>query len=152
MKKLEYIGIKEPDKPFRIQSRKVMEQDLSGLPKGRYKITIDKYRKKASHSQFEWLYGSIYPLMLIALNDAGYDFVNVDQVDIFCKTMFANKELLNRETGEILKVPLSKSEFVTVDHMAYVSNIRAYASEYLSTNIPDPDINWKQNKQKLINS
>ena len=147
MKKLEYIGIKEPDKPFRVQNKKTMQSDLLTIEKGKYRITIVKYRKKASHSQFEWLYGSIYPLMLIALNDAGYEFTNVDQVDVFCKTMFANKELLNRETGEILKVPLSKSEFVTVDHMAYCSNIRAYAAEYLSTNIPDPDPNWKQNKK-----
>ena len=147
MKKLEYIGIKEPDKPFRVQNKKTMQSDLLTIEKGKYRITIEKYRNKASHSQFEWLYGSIYPLMLIALNGAGYEFTNTDQVDIFCKSLWANKEVLNRETGEIMRIPLSKSEFKTIDHMAYVSNIRAYASEYLSTNIPDPDPNWKQNKQ-----
>ena len=93
MKKLEYIGIKEPDKPFRVQNKKTMQSDLLTIEKGKYRITIVKYRRKASHSQFEWLYGSIYPLMLIALNDAGYEFTNVDQVDIFCKTMWANNSI-----------------------------------------------------------
>jgi hypothetical protein len=149
MKKLEYIGIKEADKAFRIQNKKTMQSDLLSIEKGKYRIIIEKYRRKASQDQFGWLYGSIYPLMLIALNNAGYEFTNIDQVDTFCKSMWANKELLNRETGEIMKIPLSKSEFKTVDHMAYVSNIRAYASEYLSTYIEDPDPNWKEKKAKL---
>jgi hypothetical protein len=149
LKKLTAIGIKEEGKPFRMQNAKLFREKLDNLPKGRYLHTVEKYRNKASHPQFAWLYGAVYPLMLIALNDAGYEFTNIDQVDIFCKSMWANKEVLNRETGEVFKIPLSKSEFVTVDHMAYVSNIRAYASEYLSTEIPDPDVNWKQNKDEV---
>jgi hypothetical protein len=149
MKKYEYIGIKEDKKPFRIQSVSVMKNDLDGLPKGKYKLTVAKYFKKASPPQFKWLYGSVYPLSLIALNEAGYEFTNVDQVDIFWKSMFANKEVLVRETGQIMTVPLSKSEFLTVDHMAYTSSIRTYCAEYLSANIPDPDVNWKQHKKEM---
>ena len=69
----------------------------------------------------------------------------------FWKTMFANKEVLNRETGEIMKIPLSKSEFLTIDHMVYTEKIREYCSEYLNTTIPDPDPNWKQKKLQLTN-
>jgi hypothetical protein len=73
---------------------------------------------------------------------------------MFWKELFANKELLIIETGEIRNIPVSKSEFLTIDHMAYTSNIRTYCQEYLSCNIPDPDVNWKEHKkemQKLIN-
>jgi hypothetical protein len=144
MNKLVYIGIKEDFKPFRVQSASVMKIELDALPKGKYKVIVQKYYKKASPSQFAWLYGSIYPLSMIALNDAGYEFVNIDQVDTFWKMMFANKEVLNRETGEILKLPLSKSEFMTVDEMTYCDAIRNYCGEYLMTTIPDPDPNYKQ--------
>jgi hypothetical protein len=146
LKKLEYIGVKEESKPFRVQSASVMKQELDALPKGKYKLTIAKYFRKASHPQFKYLYGLVYPLSMIALNDTGYEFVNIDQVDAFWKSMFANKEVLNRETGEILKIPLSKSEFMTIDENAYCDAIRNYVSEYLSTNIPDPEINWKEKK------
>ena len=148
MKKITAIGFKEDGKPYRVQYAKVFRQELDNLPKGKYQHTVEKYKRKASHPQFKYLYGLVYPLSMIALNDAGYEFVNVDQVDNFWKSMFANKEVLNRETGEILKIPLSKSEFMTMDEMTYCDSIRNYCSEYLSTNIPDPDPNWKLNKMK----
>lgn len=145
MKKLTYKARKETDGGiFHIPNRKVMEDDLRRLPKGNYTLTIEKYRKKASTLQFGWLYGSIYKQALYALNDAGYEFTTVDQVDMFFKSLFASKELLIRETGEIRHIPVSKSEFVTIDHIAFVSNIRDYCQEYLNTYITDPDPNWRE--------
>lgn len=146
MKKVTAIGIKEENKPFRVVNTKVFRSDLDSLPKGKYQVIAEKYKRKASHPQFKYLYGLTYPLSMIALNDAGYEFVNIDQVDNFWKSMFANKEVLNRETAEILKIPLSKSEFLTIDEMTYCDAIRNYCSEYLNTNIPDPDPNWKLHK------
>lgn len=144
MKPLKYISRKEKDKPHHFINRKLMEQELNALPPGRYDWTIERHKRKASHEQFKWLYGSIYPLTLIALNDAGYEFTTIEEIDLFWKSLFASKDLLIRETGEIKKIPLSKSEFVTIDHMAYCSNIRDYCQEYLNIFIPDPDPNWKE--------
>jgi len=100
--------------------------------------------------QFGYLYGLVYPLSLLALNEAGYEFTNIDQVDIFWKSMFANKEILNRETGEIMTMPQSKSEFMTIDEMAYTDAIRTYCAEYLNASIPDPDSNYKQKRNENI--
>lgn len=150
-----YPAIKEEGKPFRVVNLKAFNFEVNELKKGHYRITVDKWRRKASPPQFGWLYGAIYPLTLKTLNDAGYEFTNIDQVDIFWKTLFANKDLLIRETGEIRKVPMSKSEFLTIDHMAFVSNIRTYCQEYLNTYIPEPDIDWKKHReemQKLIDN
>jgi hypothetical protein len=146
MKKVTAIGIKEEFKPYRVINAKLFRQELDSLPKGKYTHTVEKYKRKASHEQFKYLYGLVYPLSMIALNDAGYEFVNIDEVDQFWKSMFANKEVLNRETGEILKIPLSKSQFMTIDEMTYCDAIRNYCSEYLMTSIPDPDPNWKLHK------
>jgi hypothetical protein len=151
MKKLVYKARKEADGGmFHIPNRKVMEDDLRQLPKGNYTLTIEKYKKKASYSQFGWLYGAIYPQMLIALNDAGYEFATVEEVDQFCKMMWASKEVLNPETGELMKLPMNKREFLTIDHMGYVSCIRKFAAEYLSTNIVDPDPDWKKRQQEIF--
>ena len=146
MKSVRAIGIKEEGKPYRIIYEKAFRDQLDSLPNGKYQHTVEKYRRKASPLQFGYLYGLVYPLSMIALNDAGYEFTNIDQVDAFWKAMFANKEVLNRETGEIMKIPLSKSEFKTIGEVTYCDAIRKYCSEYLSSIIPDPDPNWKQNK------
>jgi hypothetical protein len=149
LKKITAIGFKEEGKPYRVVNAKLFRQDLDSLPKGKYQHIVDKYRRKASHPQFKYLYGLVYPLSMIALNDAGYEFTNIDQVDLFWKAMFANKDVINRETGEVYKIPLSKSEFMTIDEMTYCDAIRNYCSEYLMTNIPDSDPNWKLNKSKI---
>ena len=146
MKKLIYYTDKEEGKPYRMLNPSLMRSELDALPRGRYKMTIEKFHRKATYLQFSYLYGLVYPLSMIALNDAGYEFVNVDQVDLFWKSLFANKEVMNRETGEILKIPLSKSEFVTIDEMTYCDAIRTYCSEYLNANIPDPNPNYKDKR------
>jgi hypothetical protein len=150
MKKVKAIGIKEAGKPYRVVNSKTYREQLDALPPGKYQNTTEKYKKKATPLQFGYLYGLVYPLSLLALNEAGYEFVNIDQVDIFWKSMFANKEILNRETGEIMTMPQSKSEFMTVDEMAYTDAIRNYCAEYLNASIPDPDPNYKQKRDEKI--
>lgn len=144
MKEIKYKGIKEPDKPFRIASMKLLVAELNSLPAGIYNVIVKRWYKKATHRQFRYLYGCVYPLSWEALLDVGYEFTNIDQVDLFWKELFANKELLNRETGQLMRLPLSKSEFVTIDELAYCDSIRNYCSEYLSVNIPDPDPDYKK--------
>ena len=151
MKKLTYKARKDSDTaPLKIHGRATMVKDIEALKKGNYRMTIETWRNKASHPQFKWLYGSVYPLALIALNDAGYEFTDVDQVDLFFKTLYAGREVLNRETGEIVIIPCSKSEFLTVDHMAYTEQIIVHCAEYLNTVIPPPDIDWKRHKLEMI--
>ena len=146
MKKLVYYIDKEEGVPFKVLNANLMRTELDALPRGRYKMTIEKFHRKATPKQFGYLFGVCYPLSMIALNDAGYEFVNIDEVDLFWKSIFANKEVMNRETGEILKIPLSKSEFVTIDEMTYCDAIRNYCSEFLNTNIPEPNQDYKNKR------
>ncbi len=147
MNKVQTIGLKDKDKAFRIVNEAQFKKELDLLPVGRYRIFAEKVKRKATPLQFGYLYGLVYPLSLIALNDAGYEFTNIDQCDIFWKMLFANREILNRETGEIMTIPQSKSEFMTVDEMAYCDAIRIYCSEYLNTSIPEPNPNYKDERK-----
>jgi len=149
MKRIDFTGIKEEDQPFRIENGMDLKVQLNLLIPGTYKGCIQKEYKKASQRQFAWLYNGIYPEFLIALNNMGYEFTTVDEVDMFAKSMWANKPALNRETGEIIRIPMSKAEFITIDHMAFVSNIRYYSAVYLGHEIKEPDIDWKAHKAKM---
>ena len=145
MKKITSIGIKEKGKPYRVIGASAYREQLDLLPPGRYVNTTEKQHRKVSAEQFRYLYGLVYPLSMVALNDAGYEFADVDEVDLFWKELFANKKIMNKETGIIMTIPLSKAEFKTIDEMTYCNSIRDYCSEYLNSYIPDPDPNWKQN-------
>ncbi len=149
MKRLNYTGLKEDGKPFRLENGHDFRVQLNLLPPGRYFVEVQKEYKKATRKQFSWLYNGIYPKFMEALNNAGYEFTNVDEVDLFAKSMWAAKPALNMETGEIRNIPMSKAEFLTIDHAAFVANIRYYAALYLSTDIPEPDIDWKKHKIEM---
>ena len=139
--KLSYIGIKEKGKAFRTVNSKLLKQELDKLPDGRYRVTIDKWRKHKSNAQLGYLFAGVYPLVLRSLNDAGWEFTSIDEVDEYCKSMFSSKEILNRNTGEVLDVPGLKRDMTTTEMLTYVDAIRTWASEYLGVNIPDPETN-----------
>ena len=141
MNKIQYIGIKEPDKAFRIVNSKLLNEELRRLPKGRYRVIIERWRKNKSNPQLGYLFACVYPLVLRHLNDAGWEFTSVDEVDIHCKKLFANKEIVNRDTGEIISIPALKRDMTTMEMMTYVDAIRQWDAEYLGGTIPEPETN-----------
>lgn len=137
MKKLEYTCVKE--ETFRILNEKGLRLDLSELPKGKYRLTVSKLTRNKSQSQLGYLFGAVYPLLWKLLTDAGWEFESIAEVDAFCKKEFANREILNKHTGEIISIPELKRNFKTVDMMTYIEKIRDYAAEYLGGYIPSPE-------------
>ena len=136
--KIEAIAIKEDGKAFRIVNRALLDEELTGLPKGKYRLLIEKYRKKKSNPQLGYLFACIYPYVLRGLNDLGWEFTNIDEVDAECKKRFASQEIINRHTGEIMEIPALKRDMTTTEFATYVNAIRDWASEYLNVYIPEP--------------
>ncbi len=118
---------------------------LRGGPDGKYMITIKKVRKPRSNDQNAWLWGCIYPLLLDALIDAGYEFTDTEQVHEFFKSQFTIDRVINKHTGEIIEFPRSTSQMDTVTFSTYCEKLREYGEEYLDVEIPDPDKYWRHN-------
>ena len=141
MKPIRYIVDKEDNKPFKVLNATLMRMELDALPRGKYELSVKKLHRKATHLQFSYLYGVVYPMFLLAAWNNGYtteDFKDIDELDIWCKTRWANRPITNRDTGEVEKVPLSKSAFVTIDESLYCNTLRTFASEYWGVFIPEP--------------
>ena len=149
MNRLRYPAIKEEGKKVRLENGHDFRVQLELLPPDRYFVEVYKEYKKATPKQFAWLYNGVYPKFLEALIDAGYEFTTVEEVDLFAKSMWAAKPVLNMETGEIQQIPVSKAEFLTIDHQAFVNNIIYYCAVYLNVSIPPPDVNWKKHKEEV---
>jgi hypothetical protein len=141
MSKIQFIGIKEQSKALRIVNNKLFRGELDRLPNGRYRITVEKYRKAKSNPQLGYYYACVLPLSQKLLIDAGWEFASLEEVDIFWKSQFANRELINRHTGEIMDVPGLKRNMTTTDFMAFTDAVRNYCSEFLGGVIPDPEVN-----------
>ena len=133
---IQYMGIGDGTS-FRVVNSADFYRELNAL-KGRYRVTVQQYRRSKSTPQLRWLYGQAYPLVLKGLNDAGWEFTTVEEVDEYCKSMFSSREVLNRHSGEIMAVPGLKRDMTTTEMMTYVDAIRDWASEYLNIDIPEP--------------
>lgn len=109
---------------------------------GFYRVEVKKVRKPRTNDQNAWLWGCIYPLMLDALIDAGWEFVSTEQVHEYFKAYMTKDKVINKHTGEIIEFPGSTASMDTVTFSTYCEKLREYASEYLGVDIPDPDKYW----------
>lgn len=119
---------------------------LSANKDGKYMIEVKLVRNPRSLDQNGWLFGCIYPMLLEALNNEGWEFTNVEQVHEFFKYQMINDQVINKYTGEIMTFPGSTAIMDTTTFSAYCEKLRDYARDYLNTEIPDPDKDWKINE------
>ena len=137
--KLEAIGIRD-DTGFKLVNKKAFMGGLLELPPGKYRMTVKKLYKEKSTSQLGYYYGCVLPVFLEAANAQGWEFVNVEELDNYLKTMFANKELINKITGEIITIPALKRNMTTLELSTFTNQVRDYCAEFLGVVIPDPEI------------
>lgn len=116
-----------------------MRNALDGI----YRIEVKKVRKPRSLDQNGWLFGCIYPILLDALLEAGWEFVSVEQVHEFFKAQMTADKVVNKHTGEIIEFPCSTATMDTVTFSTYCEKLREYAKEFLNVDIPDPDKYWR---------
>lgn len=114
---------------------------------GKYMIEVKLVRKPRSIDQNGWLFGCIYPMLLEALLNEGWEFTNVEQVHEFFKSQMTSDKVANKHTGEIIEFPGSTASMDTLTFSTYCEKLREYAQEYLNLEIPDPDPNWKNNTE-----
>ena len=110
---------------------------------GMYRIGVKRMRKPRSNDQNGWLWGCIYPMLLDALLEAGWEFVSVEQVHEYFKNMLAKDSVVNKHTGEIVEFPTSTATMDTLTFSTYCEKLREYGREYLGIEIPDPDKYWR---------
>lgn len=109
------------------------------LPNGDYILTVTPNRKTRSNQQNAYLWGVVYPAVLFGLQDAGWEITHEEQVHEYCKQAFAAREVINKDTGEVLTLPSSTARMQTAEFNVYVDKIKAFAFEYLNITIPEPN-------------
>lgn len=110
---------------------------------GVFLLSVKRQRRQRTNSQNEWLWGCVYPILLNALVDAGWEFTDTEQVHEFFKSVLTQEKAVNKDTGEIVTFPSSTARMDTVTFSAYCERLRDYAREFLGVEIPDPDKLWK---------
>ena len=66
--------------------------------------------------------------------------------DFFGKKYLPKKEILDPETGELIKITVSTAELDTIGMMDYWDQCVKFGAEILGIDIPPPDPEWRDNK------
>ena len=117
---------------------------FSTLRAGQYMVEVKRHRNQRTNEQNKWLWGCIYPMMLSGFIAIGWDdFTDTEQVHEYCKLMFGRKKHVNKHTGEVVEIPDSTAQMTTLEFAEYCEQLRSFAKEYLSIEIPDPNTTIK---------
>jgi hypothetical protein len=120
----------------KFKNTRKMEDFNRSLPDGRYRISIEPSNKR-SGQQNRYYWGLVIPLVTEAFKDLGHELSH-EETHEFLKAKFNHKDVVNKETGEVLQVPLSTTRLSKMKFSEYVENIQRFGAMFLNINIPDP--------------
>jgi hypothetical protein len=156
MKYVEKIIIKEGKISF---PRKKIEESISKLKDGNYLLSIEKFYKPRSTQQNKAKFGIPYKLLRSYFQDAFGESVSIEWVHEYCKENFLPEDykeqlkeewekikiLVNYNTNKEIEIPfrLTTTKMSTIQEIEYYHNMQKFGAEFFEIDIPDPDINYK---------
>lgn len=132
------------------ESKNILGEFIRQCSDGWFDLSIKRRLKKASKQQFGYLFGYVFKEYATAFRNAGWDCKDEKQAEKIAMQQFACENIINKNTGEAIPIPLEKKRFSTVDMVIFVDSVRDFASENLNHYIPDPDPSWSINKKRLL--
>ena len=132
--KLEHFAIKD-EKGFRITERKTFEEGLSLLPDGNYTVIVEK-RKKIRSTQSNRYYWLLVAMIRDRLIDLGHD-VDSETTHEMLKGRLLYSEMIDENSGEIIKIPRSTKKLGTSEFMDYIEDVKRFSAEVLDLVLPD---------------
>jgi hypothetical protein len=129
------------DKEIKVYRKSEMQSIIKSLDKGEYEWVLRKKKKKRSLSQQGYYRGCLVPAIYDGFVDIGYakKDLSYELVQEFLKDKFLFKEIINEDTGEVMRVPKSTTECSTIEMNEYHADIQQFGAEFLSITIADPN-------------
>jgi hypothetical protein len=134
--KLEHFATKKDGK-FTITQRKTFEEGLSLLPDGNYTVIVEKRKKKRSLSQNNY-YFLLVAMIRDRLIDLGHD-VDSETTHEMLKGRLLYSEMIDENSGEIIKIPRSTKKLGTSEFMDYIEDVKRFSAEVIGLVLPDPN-------------
>lgn len=126
----------------------------NGLPKNNKKIIRDSFwhfegkkitlvikeqGNKRSNQQNAFYWGVIIPILQDGFYNTTGDYYTISDIHDAMKAQFCFKEIVNIETAEILKMPLSTTDLTTMEWEIFIDKIRNWSANFLGINLPFPN-------------
>jgi hypothetical protein len=121
------------------RNRKALEKAVAEFNGKEIVITIEKKSKKHSDNQRGYYFGVIVNLVRLAILETWGDKLTSAEVHEILKLNCNWTERINKDTGEVIKIPQSIKQHTTSDQEDYHVNCRQWAEEWFNIEIPLPN-------------
>lgn len=139
VRKLEYHGVVDENGTFKVYGYENMVSELATHMKNqKVNIIIERQVKKRTSLQNKYYWSCVIPIVKDGFYEMG-EVYDTERVHETLKAMFLYDELVNEDTGEVVRVVKEFKDITTVEFQEYKRRIQHWASEWLHVNIPDPN-------------
>jgi hypothetical protein len=122
-----------------VANPKAIATFFNEIKDGKHIIESKDYNKR-SDQQNRYLHGILIPEFRKALNDVGYDAVKTDaQSKLVLKKMFLTRQVVNKETGEVLEYVQNTSDLTKEELNILIEEVIKFAAENMNYVIPYPN-------------
>lgn len=126
----------------KISNRAGFDEDMKQFEGKRIQFTVKGYKAQRSNKQNAYYWGCIIPYVQDGLLELGFEKRILDQETVheMLKGKFLKEDLATDQwNGEFITHVGSTTDLNKLEFSDYIENIRTWAAEYLSINIPDPE-------------
>jgi len=102
-------------------------------------VTFQKRKNKRSNNQNKYYWSVIVPIVQNCIREEWGELHTLEQVHEFLKHNCLFGEVVNKETGEVLRVVKSTTENSTTEQEDYHEKCRRLALDFFNTEIPLPN-------------
>ena len=102
-------------------------------------IVIKRKYKQRSVPQNRFYWGVLIPHFQECIKDAWGEVRGVEETHEILKAVCNYKEVVNEQTGEIIKVPTSTTELTTSGWLDYELRLRQFSLEFFNCTTPEPN-------------
>jgi hypothetical protein len=127
-----------------IQDRHILNAWVKGNAGRNVTVEVKIRKKPRSNPQNAYYWAVIVPMLCDGLNHMGHEF-DLEDTHEFIKANFNYKEIVNTDTGEVLRSPQSTTALSTFEFSEMKEKIQKWAVEWLNIIIPDPNENGTLN-------
>ena len=127
------------DNVLSIRNRKLFDKALSTFGDCEVEIKVAKKSRKRTSPQNRYYWGVIVFYWQPLLTESQGTYFSDKDTHEFLKANFNYTELLNKETGEVLRIPKSTTENKTFEMEEFHKICRDKALEFFNVTIPLPN-------------
>lgn len=135
---LRYIGT-VTDGQLKISHRKQFDADLGGFEGSRVIISLRKYRKTRSNKQNRFYWGNFMQEQIECFKERWGETYRKEQVHEWNKANFWAEDHVDENTGEVVKMPASSTDYSTTEWEEKMEIIRQWFRQVMEWELPFPE-------------